>query len=165
MLPELRQPSTLPCFLVQGHAHEVFSPFDDIPLAAGANRRRRVFTTVPREVDVQAYYSPSQAADFREWYEFADAAGVNHFAAHVRNQGPGMRWWDATWVTPPTLEAQHKGRWRMSGRLRLYGTPSETPPALTSLRAAITVNVQAVAAVSVGRFLAAAITVDFEASA
>lgn len=158
-LPELQLPAGLPCFLVRGHSATLEGRYDDIRMAAGAARRRRVYTIAPREVEVQAVYEADQAAQIDAWFEGPLQAGALHFAAHVRNQGPGMRWWDATWVEPYTMEALHEGRWRMSGRLRLYGAPSETPPERTTMRAAIRVPVDARAALTVGRTLAAAITV------
>ncbi len=165
MLPELTLPAGLPCFLVQGHDADVAGPYDDVPMASGSNRRRRVFTRAPREVNVSMVLDAGQSAALREWYETALQAGARTFSAHVRNQGPGMRWWEARWVQPYSLEAAHRGRWRLTGRLRLYGQPSATPPERTTMRAAVSAPFQGSARLSVGRPLAASILVTVEAAA
>lgn len=165
MLPELQLPAGLPCFLVQGHAAAVAGPYDDVDMAAGSNRRRRVFTTAPREVDVQMILNAAQSAALRDWWETAAQAGALTFAAHVRNQGPGMRWWEAMWTQPYALEGMHKGRWRLSGRLRLYGAPSSDPPTRTTMAARIAAPFQGGAQLSVGRPMAASILVTIDAAA
>jgi hypothetical protein len=165
MLPELQLPAGLPCFLVQGHNADVPGPYDDVDMAAGSNRRRRVFTTAPREVDVQMILEAAQSAALRAWWEGPAQAGALTFAAHVRNQGPGMRWWEAMWVQPYALEGMHKGRWRLSGRLRLYGAPSTSPPTRTSMAARISVPFQGAGTLSVGRPMAASILATIDAAA
>jgi hypothetical protein len=136
-LPELTLPDGTPAFLADGHSIELTPMYADVPMRTGHDRRRRVYTTVPRIVSVGLQVTAAQMLAFHAWFEGPLLAGVVEFSAQVANQGPGLLWWRARFVAPYTAEAGKAGAsFRITARLLLTGTGSSTGPYTPNMQAA-----------------------------
>lgn len=154
-LPELLLPAGTPPFLAEGHAVELLPVYADTAMRTGHARRRRIFTTSPRLVSVSLRLTPAQAAAFDAWFEGPLRVGTRPFTAIVANQGPGVRYWEATFEAPYEAEALPGGRWRVTAQLRLTGEGSATPPVPTSLVAATLVPMVGAAVITIPQRLVA----------
>ena len=136
-LPELTLPDGTPAFLADGHSIELMPMYADVPMRTGHDRRRRVYTIVPRIVSVSLEVTAAQMLAFHTWFEGSLQAGAVEFSAQVANQGPGLLWWRARFVSPYTAEAgEGGGVFRITASLLLTGTGSVTGPYTPNLYAA-----------------------------
>lgn len=131
-LPEITLPYGLPPFLASDHGAAPKTPYVHIPMRTGHARKRRTSRSAPRLQSVALFLTSPQVLAFKTQYETTLKAGTEHFAAHVANQGPGLVWWDAQWVTPPRYEPLHGGLFRVMGQLLLVGDASATAPVSTT---------------------------------
>ena len=140
-LPELTLPAGTPAFSADGHSIELTPMFADVPMRTGHDRRRRVYTTVPRSVSVKLDLTLAQMAAFHSWYEGPLQAGAQSFSVQVANQGSGLLWWKARFVEPYTAEANESGQafW-VTAKLLLTGDGSVTGPYTPALISSIQVN-------------------------
>ena len=127
-LPELTLPDGTPIFLASGHAIDLTPMYADIPMRTGHDRRRRVFTTVPRGVSVSLLLSQAQMTAFHNWFEGPLKAGSEWFSTRVKNQGPGLLWWKARFIDTYAAEALHSRFWRVTAKLLLTGIGSVNGP-------------------------------------
>ena len=104
-LPELLLPDGTPAFLADGHSIELTPMYADVPTRTGHDRRRRVYTVVPRVVSVGLQLTAAQMLAFHAWYEGALQAGAQRFSAQLANQGPGLLWWSARFAEPYSADA------------------------------------------------------------
>lgn len=164
-LPEITAPAGAPAFLADGHSIELVPPYADLPMAAGHSRKRRVCTHPPRIVSVGwMIIGQDLMAAIDDWFENALVVGVIEFAALVKHQGYGARWWRAQWVEPYRAEPLPGGQiWHVTGKLLLTGAPSVDAPVATSMAAENTALLTGTAAVSAGRFIAAENVAELEA--
>lgn len=128
-LPSLRPPSELPPCRWVGHAIEMGSAYANVPLETGHDRRRRVYTSMPRVVSASWDFNLEQSLIFYNWYEETLKSGLNEFSIQVANQGPGLLWWRARFVEPYVAEANESGQafW-VSAKVLLVGEGvSDTP--------------------------------------
>lgn len=153
-LPEITTPPGTPPFKVADHVAELMPVYDDVPMARGHSRKRRVWTRAPRTVDVSWRLTQAQMTAVHNWFETALLVGKRTFSAQVANQGPGLRWWEAKWVSPLREQPVNGGRWEVTGRLRLIGEPSVDGPVASSLALEITVPLTATAQVVSSKALA-----------
>lgn len=128
-LPALQAPSGLPPFLLAGHAIAPESLHDDVDALQGESRKRKVQTYAPRVVQVSWFLSEAHAAIADAWFENSLVVLHQKFTALIAPLGTGSGiYWAAQWIEPPTWEALHLGRWRISGSLLLTGEGSDTAP-------------------------------------
>lgn len=127
-MPQIRLPAGTPCFLAAGHGITPDSVYADVRMRTGHARKRRIYTSAPRVVDVAWVLEAEQMTAVDAWYEDVLLAGERAFAAQVKAQGPGKLWWRARWVEPYEAEAMHLGRWRVTGRLLLTGVGQVEDP-------------------------------------
>lgn len=128
-LPELTLPDGTPAFLADGHSIELTPMYADVPMRTGHDRRRRVYTTVPRMVNVGLQVTAAQMLALHNWFEGPLQAGVQWFSAQVANQGPGLLWWKARFAEPYTADAgEAAASFRVSAKLLLVGQGSTTGP-------------------------------------
>lgn len=127
-LPELTLPAGTPAFLAIGHAIELAPLYADSPMRTGHDRKRRVYTIVPRTVAVGLRLSKAQALAFHEWHEGPLQAAAQEFSAQVAKQGLGLLWWRASFVEPYTAEARPGGFQIITAKLLLTGTGSVDGP-------------------------------------
>lgn len=120
-LPELRPPTSVPCFLLAGHGATPNTIYADVTMRTGSPRRRRTCTTAPRVVTVAWVLEADAMAAVDAWFEDVLLAGEREFSARVKAIGPGLLWWTARWIEPYSAEALHLGRWRVTGQLLLTG--------------------------------------------
>jgi hypothetical protein len=161
-LPELTLPYGTPIFLGTGHGIELTPMYADIGMRTGHDRRRRVYTTVPRTVTVELFLSQAQMTAFHEWYEGPLDVGAQYFSTRVANQGPGLLWWKARFVEPYTADALHSRYWRVKATLLLVGDGSTTGPYTAAMNAAVTVALSGSAVLTVPNDLSAAVTVALQ---
>ncbi len=145
-LPELLAPEGTPVFLAADHAISLHGLYADVRFRTGHGRKRRVYTSSRREVDVSWFLEADQMAEVDDWFETALDVGDRHFSARVANQGAGFLYWDAQWLTPYLSTPLHLGRWRVTGTLLLIGEGSTEGPANTT--AGIEMYARLLAAVS-----------------
>lgn len=138
-LPGITAPSGTPPFRAAGHGIAPGSVFADVPMLTGHARRRRVWRTVPRVVDVEWRLTQAEMAVVDAWFEDVLQAGNRRFSALIANQGTGDLWWEAQWLSPYRADPIAGGRWRVTGQLLLTGEGSATGPVTTDLQLAITV--------------------------
>ena len=135
-LPELTLPDGTPAFLADGHGIELMPLYADVAMRTGHDRRRRVYTTVPRIVSVGLQMTAAQMLAFHNWFEGPLQAGAQVFSAQVANQGPGLLWWRARFVEPYTADAGEAGAsFKVSARLLLTGDGSVAGPYTPFLQA------------------------------
>lgn len=128
-LPALQAPSGLPLFLLAGHGISPDSLHDDIDVLQGEGRKRKVQTYAPRVVQVSWFLSEEQAAIADAWFENSLVVLHEPFTARIAPLGTDSGiYWAAQWIEPPTWEALHLGRWRVTGQLLLTGEGSDTAP-------------------------------------
>lgn len=134
-LPELTLPAGTPAFSAD-HTIELVPLYADIPMATGHSRRRRVYTTVPRSVNVKLDVTNAQMLAIHDWFEGPLKAGALEFSAQVANQGPGLLWWRARFVEPYTADAHESGlSFFVNGKLLLTGTGSVVGPYVSAVGA------------------------------
>lgn len=132
-LPGITTPPGTPIFLADGHSIDETGPFAQVQFAVGHTRARRVRTANERVVSVSWLLSAAQLAAVEEWFETTLQAGARQFAAQVaRQDGSGLAWWTAAWVSFET-ELLHRGRGRVTGQLLLTGEPTQTEPNTSNL--------------------------------
>lgn len=153
-LPELTTPPGTPPFRIAGHAIDPGSVYGEVPMGRGHGRKRRLWTTAPRTVEVSWRLTQAQMSAVHTWFEESLLVGSRTFAALVANQGPGLRWWEAKWVSPYKHKPMSGGRWVVTGQLRLTGEPSAEGPVPTSLRLEVGAALAGSALVVVGKPLA-----------
>lgn len=127
-LPELTLPDGSPPFLADGQSIEITPIYADVPMRTGHDRRRRLYTTVPRVVNVGLFVAADQLLAFHNWYEGPLQAGLQWFSALLSNQGPGTLWWKARFAEPYTEEAIENGYHRITAKLLLVGDGSVSSP-------------------------------------
>ncbi|MEO8153560.1 MAG: hypothetical protein ABI605_10860 [Rhizobacter sp.] len=161
-LPEITAPPGTPAFLADPHGIDLTPAYADLRQGAGHSRKRRVCTSPPRTVPVGwKLVGQDVMAAVDDWFENALVVGKVEFAAQVKHQGMGARWWRAQWVEPYRAEPLPGGAiWYVTGRLLLTGEPSADAPVASSMAAEVGVSLTGSAAVSAGRFLAAEISVS-----
>lgn len=136
-LPEVLAPIDNP-FRAPGHGFADDAVFADVALATGHGRKRRLYTTAERAVDVSWLLGAQQTALVDTWFEDALGAGSGYFSIQVQGQDSlDLLWWKAKWITPLTYEPRDGDVWLVSGRLKLFGTGSTTAPAATPLGCAM----------------------------
>ena len=159
-LPELTLPDGTPAFLAAGHAIELTPMYADVPMRTGHDRRRRVYTTVPRTVSVGLQVTAAQMLALHDWFEGPLQAGMQWFSAQVANQGPGLLWWKARFAEPYSAEAGEAGAsFRVTARLLLVGQGSVVGPYSPNLQAAALISLSGSAVLTSPLFLTAASTV------
>lgn len=162
-LPELTLPDGTPAWLIAGHAIELTPLYADVPMRTGHERRRRVYTTVPRMVTVGLHLTAAQMLEFHQWFEGPMLAGAQRFSARVANQGPGLLWWSALFVEPYTTTAGPKAAsWRVHAKLLLTGSGSVTGPYVSAMKAAVAIPLSGGAKIITTVTLSAAITVALQ---
>jgi hypothetical protein len=131
-LPELTAPLGTPAFQTEQDID--FMPvFGDVPMQTGHARRRRLYTTAPRDVRVRWFLTNAQMAAVHEWFEQVLQVGHLPFAARVKNQGAGTLWWNAKWLQPYKATPLSRDFWSVEGQLRLTGAGSTTGPVASTL--------------------------------
>lgn len=159
-LPELTLPDGTPAFLADGHAIELMPMYADVGMRTGHDRRRRVYTVVPRTVSVGLQLTAAQMAALHDWFEGPLQAGAMQFSAQVANQGPGLLWWNARFVEPYTADAGDAGAsFRVQARLLLVGDGSVTGPYVPAMQAAVQIALSGAVVLTVPVALAAGVTV------
>ena len=161
-LPELTLPRGLPCWLAAGHSVELTPLYADVTMRTGHSRRRRVWRSAPCVVTVGLALSEPQMRRFFVWFEDSLRAGAEPFAAHLPNQGPGLLWWRAVFVEPPTYETRQKAwfdgqllnAFRVTAKLLLTGSGSATGPVDTTMASTATVALYGSAGLTVEKRLA-----------
>lgn len=163
-LPGILLPAGLPCFLIQGHASQYQSPYADVPMTTGHARKRRVCTVRPQVVSVALFLERAEMAEFRTWFKDTLVSGERAFAAHVKDQGDGFLWYEATWVGMYQATALHKGRWRVEGQLLLSGDGEEEAPPLTSFQTEISIPLNGSGQLHVIKYFATEIDIPLVSS-
>lgn len=159
-LPELTLPDGTPPFLAEGHAIELAPVYADVPMRTGHARRRRIYTTAPRTVQVALQLTAAQMLALHEWFEGPLEAGAQWFSAQVAKQGSGLLWWKARFVEPYEADAGPSAvLWRVTARLLLVGDGSASSPYMTAMSAAVTVALSGGAALTIPIALDATVTV------
>lgn len=158
-LPELLLPVALPPFVNDGHNVELTPAFVPVPTQTGHSRRRRVFTTVPRVVDVTLILDRAEAAAFDAWFEGPLEVGVQPFSARVKNLGPGMLWWHAKFVAPYTATEINRQYSRITARLLLSGAGQVDTPYTPAMQASVHLALHGSATLTTATQLSAAVTV------
>jgi len=129
-LPTLLLPAAADCWLLAGHGAQWQTVFADVAMLTGHRRKRRVVTTRPQIANVALILERDEMTVFHAWFRDTLRRGERHFAARVKEQGPGFRWYDAAWLSQYTATAMHLGRWRVEGQLILAGVGQVDPPTL-----------------------------------
>ena len=139
-LPELLLPDGTPAFLADGHGIDLSPLYADVSMHTGHDRRRRVYTVVPRVVSVGLQLTAAQMLALHNWFEGPLQAGAQWFSAQVANQGTGLLWWKARFAEPYTADAGEGGAsFRVTARLLLVGDGSVTAPYTPLMQAAVLV--------------------------
>jgi len=137
-LPELTLPPGTPAFSAEGHNIELVPMYADVPMVTGHDRRRRVYTTVPRYVTVKMELTYPQMLAVHDWFEGPLQVGVQPFSAQVANQGPGLLWWKARFAEPYTADADEAGQlFVVTAKLLLEGEGSSTGPYSPNMAASV----------------------------
>ena len=159
-LPELTLPDGMPAWLIAGHGIELMPLYGDVPMRTGHERRRRVYTVVPRIVSVSLHLTAAQMLTFHDWFEGPTMVGAQPFSAQVANQGPGLLWWHARFVEPYRTDAGPRAEtWRVHAKLLLTGSGSVAGPYTPSMFAAVSIALSGGAAIRVDVTLAAAVSI------
>lgn len=137
-LPAIMVPSVAPVFLAEGHAIDEDSVYAQVDMKTGHSRARRVWTVTERVVTVMWLLPGPVMEVVDDWYENTLLAGELKFSARVRNQGPGMLWWAARWITYQT-EMLPNGWGKVTGSVLLTGEGSSIPPSTGDLAMEIAV--------------------------
>jgi hypothetical protein len=128
-LPGITTPSGTPVFLAAGHNFQERSVYESVEFGTGHSRTRPVRTGLQRIASVSWDLDEAQAAAVDNWLENTLQAASLEFAAQVASEdGPGMLWWRARWLTMPTWEMMHRGFKRLNGQLFLVGEGTEEGP-------------------------------------
>lgn len=133
-IPELLLPSSLPDFKAGTHVITPEPLYSPVPRQGGTDRRRRVFTSTPRQLQAELEVDQVGLETFFAWYEGALQAGAASFAAKVAKVGAGAEYWEACGLQY-TAEHGEGGLHIIRLTARLKGTPSDTAPTSTTLRA------------------------------
>ncbi len=129
-------PDGTPPFLADAHSIELTPMYADVPMRTGHDRRRRVYTIVPRQMSVALFLTQAQMLAFHQWFEGPLQAGVQWFSSQVANQGPGLLWWKTRFAEPYTAEQLELGYSRVTAKLLLVGQGSATGPYTANMTAA-----------------------------
>lgn len=133
-LPGITAPAGTPVFLAAGHSVQEDSLYRQVSFGTGHSRMRRVCTALERIVSVEWFLDAGDMEAVDDWLENTLQAATREFSARVANQdGSGLLWWRARWLTPPGFEMMNLGRAKLSGQLFLTGEGSSTPPDTGSL--------------------------------
>ena len=164
-LPELTLPPGFPAFRANGHAIELTPMYADSPMRTGHDRKRRVYTTVPRIVSVGLLLSAEHTRAFHEWYEGSLQAGTMEFSAQVANQGPGLLWWRARFLETYTADAiPGNGYFDITAKLLLVGEGTTTAPYVPAMQASAQIALSGSAALTVPADLAAAVSIALQSA-
>lgn len=159
-LPELLVPDGTPAFLSAEQSIELTPMFADTQMRTGHDRKRRLYTTVPRVVSVALFLTPAQVLAFHNWFEGPLLAGAAQFTACVAKQGLGKLYWAARFLEPYIAEPTPGARlWHVSAKLLLTGSPSATAPYTPNMSAATAVALVGAGTTTAPMNLASATTV------
>lgn len=158
-LPELTLPAGTPAFLADTHSIELTPMYADVQMRTGHDRRRRVYTTVPRVVTVALQLTADQMLAFHTWFEGPLQAGVQWFSAQMANQGPGLLWWKARFFEPYTADASDGGWFKVSAKLLLVCDGSTTGPYTPNMTAGAVVALSGTATLTAPAYLTADATI------
>jgi len=164
-LPQIALPGNFPAWLAAGHEDQPQTVYARVPMSTGEARLRRVYTTAPRVRSVSLLLTPSQAAQFHEWFERDLRAGEVAFAAKVRSPSLGEVWWEARFAEAyraDPLPTRNGVVWQISAELLLTGEPSIEPPVLSTLAAEVLVGLSGSAQLTTEIWLAAEVDVTME---
>lgn len=141
-LPLIFLPAEIPLPLIAGFGISLGEQFDHVPALQGEGRKRRMFTTAPRIVQVSWLLTARQMQVFDAWAESDLDALANRFTVKLKRLGVGFEYWAAEWISPYTAEpiASPDALWRVSGSLLLTGSPSDTAPDTGALQGITTVS-------------------------
>lgn len=131
--PEVQLPDGLPAFLAKPHNITRHSPFADVPMMAGAARRRRTLTRAWRVVEAEMDLTHAQAQTFFQFWRFTIRKGELAFVARVANLGPGVSYCRARFVEPPRPEPMDGLSWRVRVKMVLDGDLYPEAPQLSGL--------------------------------
>lgn len=132
-LPELMLPSSLPDFKADDFVITPEDMYAPVGRQIGQPRKRRLFTSVPRLVDASLEVSQAGLETFFGWYEGALLASANSFTARVAKIGAGVEYWEAFVLSYTAEHREGTNNHIITMKLRLRGTPSDSPPTPTSL--------------------------------
>ena len=159
-LPELTLPDGTPAWLAEPHGVELVPQYADVAMRTGHHRRRRVYTTAPRLVQVGLQLTAAQMLAFHTWFEDSTQAGALPFSTQVANIGPGLLWWRAQFTEPYSADAGEAGAsFRVSARLLLTGDGSAAGPYTPALTAAIGIALAGSASLTAPNDLSAAVSI------
>jgi hypothetical protein len=79
----------------------------------------------------------------------------------VKNQGDGMLWYSAFFVSMPEFTAMHFGRWKVSADLLIEGDGSVDGPALGAFSADATIGFTGSGTLTVEKLFEADAYIDF----
>lgn len=150
-LPTLQQPASAPFWLLAGHSAQWASVFADVAMCTGHRRKRRVVTARPQVVSVSLLLEREQMAEWSRWFRDSTRSGERHFAARVKEQGPGFLWYEAAFEAMPQYSALYLGRWRVDVALRLIGVGTEAGPVLGSFHTEAGISLTGSAVLHVGK--------------
>jgi hypothetical protein len=162
-LPDVLMPAALPYFLSEPHEVDLRPPYEDVPVSTGPHRRRRVTTTAPRDMRCALWLTQAQMVIFHRWFEHVLLAGTLEFTARVQKLGEGVEYWRARFLRREQEVPSSGYRWQVPCILRLTGTPSDTPPAITGMAMEIVVPLMARAALTSSWAMAMEIEVPLNA--
>ncbi len=163
-LPSLTLPEGTPPFLIAGHAAQWQSPFADVPMGTGHRRKRRLCTSKPQIVSASLFLERAQMTAFHAWFRDSTRSGERKFSAQVKEQGAGMLWYEAAFVSMYQADALHLGRWVVNAQLILSGDGSLAPPSLGSFSAEITIALSGSGTLTVIKSFSAEVTIALVAS-
>ena len=142
-LPLIFVPSGLPLPLARGHGQAIDDQFDLVPVAQGEGRKRRIYTTSNRTVDLIWLLTEEQMLLWDAWYEDTLDRGNRTFACPVHKLGASdIEYWTGQFIEPPneTPIASPTGLWEISVSVLLTGSPSDTLPDTGVLALAVVVS-------------------------
>lgn len=155
-LPLIFVPAGIPLPLIAGFGVSLGEQFDHVPALQGEGRKRRVWTTAPRVVQVSWLLNEELMLRFDAWTENDLQTLTQKFTIQLKRLGEGFEYWAAEWVGPYTAEpiASPESLWRVTGSLLLTGTPSDTAPDTGALDGVTTVSLGAFGSLLVPNALA-----------
>jgi hypothetical protein len=162
-LPTTLMPEGLPPFLIAGHADAITSPFTDVEMTTGHRRKRRVSSARPSVRNVSLFLERDQMTTFQRWFRDPLVSGQRHFSARVKNEGPGMLWFEAVFVGTYEAEALHFGRWIVRAQLYLVGDGQEDPPSLESFHSEVSIPLTGVGTLNVPKRFSSEVTIALTA--
>ena len=128
-LPDVMLPSPLGDFKADSYVFSSEPMYAGVPRQTGPLRKRRVFTTAPRVLDAELETTQAGIEAFFLWHENVLKAGSLPFAAKLAKVGSGVEYWEAR-ILAFTVEHKDGANQHVIGlKLRLFGDPSDTPPA------------------------------------